>query len=342
LGEFVSGAAAYFRADKAALVIWPRGETEHLLQFRHELEEAEVIEWFAARNQESSLFGQLESGGPLAIFESPENEAGWPAGAVMSSVVDAEGPNGCGLILIRNAAGSFSQADQDSLLQVTGYLRRAVGLNRRFIRIFADYRASRLVLDSAPRGIVILDQRGLATYTNNEAKRIFNNGDGISLLEDQLVLGDPSAMQVFDEFIHNSRSDKAGEAQRSTAIPVTRNPPELAAYQLMAYPMKTDPRQATLDKQAAMAIALLHDPLVAAAPNDALLASYFNLTPAEAHVTQALCSGRSLPSAASELSISVNTARTHLRSVFQKVGVHSQAALVQRVTLSLQYASPLS
>jgi DNA-binding CsgD family transcriptional regulator/PAS domain-containing protein len=342
LSEFVAAATSYFGADRAALVIWPRSTPAHLLQFRHALEEAEVTEWFAERSLSTSLFGQLESRGPLSTFQTAEaEEAGWPAGTVLASVVDADGPNCCGLILILDVAAGFSQSDQDTLTQVAGYLRRAVRLNRRFIRIFADHRAGRLILDAAPRGILILDQLGRATYPNQEAERIFGNDDGISLHDNQLVLSDPDAMQAFNGFLHGARSGNASDSQSSAGIRVPRTLPEHAAYQLLAYPLKFDPRQASLDQQEAMAIALLHDPLVAAAPNDALLATYFGLTPAEAHVTQALCAGRSLPSAASELSISVNTARTHLRSVFQKVGVHSQAALVQRVTQSLQYASPL-
>jgi len=343
LSEFVAAAADYFAADRAAIVIWPRSAPAHLLQFRHALEETEVSEWFAERSLAASLFGQLESRGPLATFQASQaEEAGWPAGTVLASVVDADGANCCGLILIRDNTASFSQADQDTLTQVAGFLRRAVGLNRRFIRIFAAHRASQHILDAAPRGILILDQRGRATYTNEEAERIFDNADGISLHEGQLVLADTDAMQAFRGFLHGARAGNASDTQSSTGIRVPRALPELAAYQLLAYPLKFDPRQASLDQHEAMAITLLHDPLVTSAPNDALLDTYFGLTPAEAHVTQALCAGRSLPSAATELSISVNTARTHLRSVFQKVGVHSQAALVQRVSQSLQYTSPLS
>jgi len=341
LGEFVTAAAGYFGADRAALVIFPRSSTTHLLQFRHRLEEDEVAKWFTHRNQPTSLFGQLESRGALEIFQTAQGEPGCPTGAALTSVVDADGANCCGLILIRDAAGSFSQADQDSLTEVTGYLRRAVGLNQRFIQIFAAHRASRLILDAAPRGIIILDQLSRSSYINEEAKRICANGDGISLEDDQLVLADPEAMQAFNGFLHATRTGNSSDKKSSMGSRIPRPLLELAAYQLLAYPLKFDARQASLDQRESMAIALIHDPLIATAPNDALLRTYFGLTPAEAHVTQALCAGRTLPSAASELAISVNTARTHLRSVFQKVGVHSQAALVQRVTQSLQYSSPL-
>ncbi|MCD9149755.1 helix-turn-helix transcriptional regulator [Pseudophaeobacter flagellatus] len=54
----------------------------------------------------------------------------------------------------------------------------------------------------------------------------------------------------------------------------------------------------------------------------------YHLTPAEASVTTRLASGSSLTAASKQLNISIWTARSHLRSIFQKTNTHRQAELV--------------
>ncbi len=58
----------------------------------------------------------------------------------------------------------------------------------------------------------------------------------------------------------------------------------------------------------------------------------FGLTAAEVDVTMRLASGLTLKEAAAELDISINTARNHLQSVFDKSGINRQSDLVLVVT----------
>ncbi|MBX3610516.1 MAG: hypothetical protein KF871_11535 [Hydrogenophaga sp.] len=61
------------------------------------------------------------------------------------------------------------------------------------------------------------------------------------------------------------------------------------------------------------------------------LRQLYQLTPAEARLTRVLCDGLSLREAAHTLGITYGTARTRLKTVFGKTGVHRQAALVAQV-----------
>lgn len=66
----------------------------------------------------------------------------------------------------------------------------------------------------------------------------------------------------------------------------------------------------------------------------ATAAAAFNLSPSQLRLAQRIVEGRSLVEVAEESGVSVNTARTQLKRMFDKVGVHSQPALV-RVLLSV-------
>ena len=64
-------------------------------------------------------------------------------------------------------------------------------------------------------------------------------------------------------------------------------------------------------------------------PASSVLQDLLNLTPAEARVTAALVSGKTIKQFAEETEVTLNTVRTHLKSVFSKTGVSRQSDLVR-------------
>ena len=66
-----------------------------------------------------------------------------------------------------------------------------------------------------------------------------------------------------------------------------------------------------------------------------LLRSHFGLTPAEATLALHLVAGETLRSAETKLSITYETARTHLKNIFSKTGTSRQAELVVTIVTAL-------
>jgi DNA-binding CsgD family transcriptional regulator len=66
-----------------------------------------------------------------------------------------------------------------------------------------------------------------------------------------------------------------------------------------------------------------------------LLRCHFGLTPSEARLALHLVAGETLRSAEAKLSMTYETARTHLKSVFQKTGTCRQAELVVVIVTTL-------
>jgi DNA-binding CsgD family transcriptional regulator len=66
-----------------------------------------------------------------------------------------------------------------------------------------------------------------------------------------------------------------------------------------------------------------------------LLQCHFSLTPAEARLALHLVAGETLRSAAAKLSITYETARTHLKNIFGKTGTCRQAELVIAIVTTL-------
>ena len=96
---------------------------------------------------------------------------------------------------------------------------------------------------------------------------------------------------------------------------------------LLAYPARLRPTtsNALADCQA---IIVLVDPDARGNPTEATLRSVYKLTGAGARLAIQLSTGEALDRAAERLSISKETSRTRLKSIFAKLGVHRQAELV--------------
>ena len=85
-----------------------------------------------------------------------------------------------------------------------------------------------------------------------------------------------------------------------------------------------------------MTVALfVHDPDEDAPVIEDMLSDAFGLSHAEAAVAARIWQGDSVSEAANALSISPNTVKTHLKVVFEKIGVDRQAGLVRKIAMLL-------
>ena len=82
---------------------------------------------------------------------------------------------------------------------------------------------------------------------------------------------------------------------------------------------------------AAGAILFIGDSEASRSPSAERMRVVYGLTPAEARLASVIVAGEGIASACRTLGISPNTAKYHLKAVFGKVGVSSQAQLVRRV-----------
>jgi len=72
--------------------------------------------------------------------------------------------------------------------------------------------------------------------------------------------------------------------------------------------------------------------------SESLLRATFGLTPAEARLARALVTGVSVEQVSAVLNISVNTARSQLKSIFRKTGTQRQTGLVYKILMSAPVA----
>lgn len=82
------------------------------------------------------------------------------------------------------------------------------------------------------------------------------------------------------------------------------------------------------DRRSTIAV-LFRDPLSQVETSSEAVRRLFGFTPAEAGLAMILIEGNTLDDAATELGVSMNTVRTHLKSMFLKTGTSRQTDLVR-------------
>lgn len=189
--------------------------------------------------------------------------------------------------------------------------------------------AGRLGLDRARTAIATLEMIGLpaAAVTHTGRALVTNpgflaSGPGVVVgARDQVQFNAPAAQTMFLEAL---RPQPVSLAKTGRSIPVAGSG---IAAPLIAHVAPL--RFSGLDIfTGAMSILYLTPLTHQSSPAPELLQALFDLTPAEARVASLLIDGKSVESITRVQSVSVNTVRTQLKSVFAKTGVERQSELV--------------
>jgi len=186
------------------------------------------------------------------------------------------------------------------------------------MRFLAVAAAATAALDHLNCGIALIDKGCQVSFANKLAHSICEETDGLALRDNQLVGTAASGSSSLDAAL--KCAIREGEAR---AIRLER-PSGRRPLSMQVAPLRADRGQPPLEA----ALVLIHDSDRHAVPPKQRLRDAYGLTAAEAGVAQLLLRGAGMAEIATELRISVETARTHLRRVLGKTGVHRQSDLI--------------
>ncbi len=186
------------------------------------------------------------------------------------------------------------------------------------LRYLAVAAAPTAPLDPLNHGIALIDKGCQVSFANKLAHSICAETDGLTLRGNQLLGTTASGSSQLKAALKSAIVE--GEA---SAIRVER-PSGRRPLSMQIAPLPAGRGQVPVEA----ALVLIHDSDRYAVPSKQRLREAYRLTAAEAGVAQLLLRGAGMPEIATELRISVETARTHLRRVLGKTGVHRQSDLI--------------
>ena len=210
----------------------------------------------------------------------------------------------------------FSSDEVAAVEMLLPHLTRALGqIERRRVD------APRTLFQNCGFGLVVFDAGGRVAAINRTARRLIAGAEGIALGGNALhvagIGGDFGSYAV--------ARLKADGTPLPTALEIdgVGTAPPIPAV-LAAVPGEWR----HIGGAPASVMLVLGDPTQAQCPDASTLAQHYGLTGREALFAQVLVEARSLRSTGTQLGIAQETARRHLKSIFEKTRTHSQTELI--------------
>ncbi len=227
---------------------------------------------------------------------------------------------------------SFSAvAYEDETLQLLSelipHLQRALRIHREFIRLRIEKTALTAGFDNLMIGLVLFDHLGSPVYVNPVAESIFAEHPAIQKQGHSIVPTDNSDAVQLRRLIL-SCLESAQDSERGGVMGL-HHPDKRHPLAVMVKPVAASELANVIDGEPVYAAMYLSDPerpLPIAADT---LRTLYDLTPTEARIAVSLTNGLGVEEIATTHQRSVNTVRSHLRSLFEKTRTANQADLVR-------------
>jgi DNA-binding CsgD family transcriptional regulator len=183
--------------------------------------------------------------------------------------------------------------------------------------------ASEALLHENAAGLVFLSEAGKAVYANRMAEVIFASNDGLTLRNAKLHAAGAVTNAALEQAV--TQAAKAGDSLDCPKVVLVERKSMKPAYQVTVTRIRHDIRALY---PTPWFVVVISDPEQSCQTQPALLIQLYGLTPKEAELATRLSAGKTVEASSAELNISYETARTHLRRIFDKTGVSRQTELV--------------
>lgn len=222
--------------------------------------------------------------------------------------------------------GPFSGADRALLRRYSSFIRQAVDLHLQFMSLDFERCAAMQLLDGMAVGLALVGADGSLALINDTLREMLVRGDGLRAVEGRFELDDPAARRAWLEALEGLSSDRAAES-----ISIERPSGEASYAATVSLLAGTTLEASPLAASRPLALVLITGPRRESEVARALLRGLYGLTPTETRVLMRLLEGDTQKAIAEQLSVSINTVKTHFKGLFRKTRTRRQAELVALV-----------
>ncbi|MEE4380077.1 MAG: hypothetical protein V2J55_21530 [Candidatus Competibacteraceae bacterium] len=230
----------------------------------------------------------------------------------------------------------FTTVDCDRVGELIPHFKRAMLLRREIAALEEGRWAAMSALDQIPMGVVVVGMDASVLFANATARAMAHSLNGFVFRNDKIWgTSSEDTQRLHSEIrrVTNSVYDDAYTGDSTGIVQLTRTLGS-ALYVRVQAVIKGEDAFRKMDFTQPVGILFISDPDEPDETIPELLQRMFGLTPAESRLTESLVRGCDLKQTQTDLHISENTARTHLKSVFRKTDTSNQAELVKLVVTS--------
>lgn len=184
------------------------------------------------------------------------------------------------------------------------------------------------ILNASPRGVIAISEDGAIQMANTHAEYLLDQNDGVKRMHGKLLFSDAATQTSLNEYLADLATLTGKGLPETDWNMATKRPSGKTPYQVIIGSLKLQNWNVESRASDRVAMVYLLDARNTTSPSDDQLKAFYGLTSAQARVATALYAGNNINEAAEALHISVNTARSHMRNIYAKVGVRTQSELL--------------
>lgn len=233
-------------------------------------------------------------------------------------------------IQYHESRGNITETEHKALVPLMPHVAQAMQLAKSFSVLQSRYKAALAVLDRFTIGMVLVRQSGQIVLANLAARKILEERNGLR----ESVLGrleatDVTADRQLQQAMHKAAETASGEGRTPAATMRLARNSEAEPYVVDISPMR-DPDNELQAGFAGTLVSII-DPDYGLSLDTRLLKSLFGLTTAEVDVAEKVLAGLSTIQIAEARSVSSETVKSQIGSIYTKTNADSRAQLVRRV-----------
>lgn len=241
-------------------------------------------------------------------------------------IVKKEGTLSAVTSLRSKAAGPFEKKESHIFHALMPHLRRAVQLHHQIVGLATEMQTAASALERLHIGLIRLDSDGRVLAMNQVAGRIVGQRDGLAITNNRLCASRADETRSLRVLISEAAMTSEGIGfGAGGAIPISR-PSFKRPFSVLVSPAPTT--GLWIGGPAGTVALFVTDPEAVIESDEEILKRLFGLSAREARIANLLVQGCDLKEVCEKLLIRRNTARTHLRHLFDKLGVRRQAELI--------------
>ena len=237
---------------------------------------------------------------------------------------------GVGIVGVHRARrmAPFTKSDLRIMRMFMSHYSAALDLTQRLALLRRGQSFAFEAMDALAAGMVIVDSLGKIAIANRTAEKLFSVGDGLIVRGGRLSARDHSADRALRQAVRDAVLAVQGRASSPPGLVMVPRPGS-GSLSLLVCPLPPEAVGAGAHEPMAMILIGTSAGQPVRLPD--ALARLYGLTDAEARLAGALLGGERLQDYAERIGVSINTARTQLKSILAKAGCNRQSDFIRQV-----------
>lgn len=233
----------------------------------------------------------------------------------------------------KQTKNDFDQEDMKLLNSLTLHLQQALLFLDQLAIQQIERNAFADAINQFMLGTLILDRAGKIVASNRVARDTIEQHQALSIIDGALKIADKPGNDLLYQAL--DAIEQGQDSPLPATINVSADSPQPLG--LMIRPTRTE--DLLSHPVHAHAVLFISDPRGTPEISATTLKELFGFTGSESRVAAYLANGHTLQETSEALSISVNTAKSHARNIYEKTGVNKQTKFIQLISNSVARVS---